>query len=389
MRIEWIDDHSANIVFDAPTTALRALESFTIPSEKDALSNLQIRAAKGLSTHLGSHLEVRTALFTDQKRPRAYEASRFYMMHPEHDPREQRRRDRSHQHSNGDCHGRKYGEEEQRRRRHRDHQEGFAPSMYDDNGSSSRHNSMVSSLDEPSDGGRRGRPRRNGDSYRPARDERVRTSRDRSASPESRRRRRRAPPPPYRNRDPNPFPLENKGKELFPSRSTEYDDINVKGKDLFSNKMLAANLKKDLFPHKVNTINHRRSDAFDAADETADLFAHGLSVPFTDGPGDGKRLDVRVTRASVPSYGRLNASDPDPDPDPDSDPTDDGGLNIRGLSKQQDQGLSIRGGAAVDAAGKAKELFPGRVAGNAGKELFVEKLQGRGGKRNRAEDMFY
>ena len=67
----------------------------------------------------------------------------------------------------------------------------------------------------------------------------------------------------------------------------------------------------------------------------------------------------------------------------------DGGLNIRGASRLQDSGFSIRG-AADDAScvPQVNELFPERVVGNVGKELFADKLQGRGGKRNKAEDMF-
>jgi hypothetical protein len=46
-----------------------------------------------MSSHSEVELQVRIAITTDRKPPRAHERSRFYMMHPEHDPREQRRQD--------------------------------------------------------------------------------------------------------------------------------------------------------------------------------------------------------------------------------------------------------------------------------------------------------
>ena len=360
VRVEWIDDTSANIVFDTPATGLRALENFATQKPL-SLPVLQLQPAKPLSSRPEVGLQVRLAIATDQKRARAHEASRFYMMHPEYDPREQRRKGRDAQ-SNGDYRRRRYGDDENRRRKRRDKMEGFDASMYDDNDSSGRRSSMASSSSD-------GRRHRHLDSYRPN----GARSRDRSASPDAAnsRSRRRTPPPSYRSRDPFPFPSENEGKELFPSKSEKQ-----------------KNVEKDLFPLKSNTVVHRRSDAFDAADETADLFAHKMAVPWVDGAREGRSLADRI---SVPAskFGRLKESDPEPEIAAFSD-EEDAGVSIRGASRV-DQGLSIRGGANVtkDAtAGRIKELFPNKTSGNAGKELFAERLQGRGGRRNRAEDMF-
>lgn len=176
-------------------------------------------------------------------------------------------------------------------------------------------------------------------------------------------------------------PLENKDKELFPKKSSR-----TEGSDLFSNRIAAAKAKKELFPQKAQATNHRRSNAFDAADETADLFASGLAVPFTDDPkSPAKSLADRIDSGPQSSYSRLRSLDSPPKTEMkiQTDLTN-GGLSILGAA-QQDQGFSIRGGA--DYAGTIRELFPGRA--NVGKELFAEKLQGRGGKRNKAEDMFY
>ena len=404
LRVEWIDDMSANLVFEDEETAMTALQHLTLPSNDNAILPLsQVRAAKTLSSRPESSLYVRIGAITDQKRPRAYEASRFYMMHPEHDPREQRRRGGGFRGSSDYLRSR-YSDDELRRRTRRDKEDGFNASMYDDGGTSSRRGSISSSANERGVDGK-GSARLRGDSYRPARGKRnsARTSRDRSASPS--RRHGNTPPPIYRSRDPHPFP-ENKGKELFPSRSRsdrefERNDKDLfssqmltvdvtkglysphaesaretapNGKDLFSNRMRAAEVKKELFPHKVNPSKHSRSDAFDAADETADLFANGMLVPFTD------RLSSRKSPISRPNSGFQ----------PQIDSGDDViNMNIRGASRKQNQGISIRGGAAVSAIGTIKELFPGKAPGNVGKELFAEKFEARGGRRNRAEDMFY
>ena len=379
IRVEWVDDTSANIVFASSAAAQSALESFTLESltsDVSSLSPLQLRDAKSLLTHPDSRLQVRVALSTDQKRPKAYEASRFYMMHPEHDPREQRRRkEQKHYHGHVSYRSRRYGDDEQRRRRHRDQEEGFHPSMYDDKGTSSRQDSMDLSSDENSQNNI-DNPRSRLDSYRPLR--------DRSASPRNfSGRRRRTPPPSYKLRDPHPFPLDNNGKELFPSKSLGPNHLRTGGNDLFSNKLLAVGLKKELFPQKAKNANHRRSDAFDAGDETADLFANGLSVPLAESSHSSPSLAERISGRSIMDRSRKVSNRGS---NPNTNISKDLGVNILRASDRQDMGFSIRGGAS--AAGTIKELFPGKALGNEGKELFAEKLQGRGGRRNRAADMF-
>ena len=297
------------------------------------------------------------------------------MMHPEHDPREKRRLgEREVQHSNGEYQRKRYRDDEQRRRRKIDYAEGFSPSMYDDHGQPGRQESTRLSFDKCTNDDRNHSYRR--DSYR--------LERKRSASPQRRdgmSRRHQTPPPSYRLRDPHPFPPENKGKELFPPTPSTKRVVDKRAKELFSNKMLAEGLKKELFPQKGNAVNHhRRSDAFDAADETADLFATSLKVPV------GNREDESTGHGSqTTSFGRLKASDPESVPNSKLD--GGAGISILGASDQQSPGFSIRGGAA--AAGTIKELFPGKTLGNGGKELFSEKILGRNGRRNRASDMFH
>jgi hypothetical protein len=150
--------------------------------------------------------------------------------------------------------------------------------------------------------------------------------------------------------------------------------------------MIKARLKeasmepKELFPHK-STISHRRSDAFDATDTTADLFAARMPVPFVDGSSDvlprKRDLMSRITKPT-PEDHRFSVG-----------PSDQNGFIIRGhAGQQQPAGISIKGMALVPEP-SVKELFPHKAGLNAGKELFSEKLEGRGGRRRRAEDMFY
>ena len=134
------------------------------------------------------------------------------------------------------------------------------------------------------------------------------------------------------------------------------------------------NLRKELFPAKTPS-HHRRSDAFDAADEAADLFAGGMSLSQSG-----------VIMKSDSSFGRLHSDDPEPQYETRHD-TRDVGISIRGASMAQDSGISIVGAANTHVA-TLRELFPCKMS-NSGKELFKEKIQGRGLRRNKAEDMFH
>lgn len=384
IRIEWIDDTSANIVFSHPDVTSNALHHLSIDDlAPNSISPSKPRGAKTFSKHPELRLELRIAFCTDQKKPRAHEASRFYMMHPEHDPREKRRyeissRDQGYKR-------RRYDRKEHRRRKELDDHEGFDSGMYDDDrtsnkggsrrGSYSNHSFSSEGLD--ADGGARWR--RRGDFYRPINfSESGRASRDRSASPDQasavRNVRRRTPSHAYRSHRSDSPPASNSGKELFPASNASITNLASEGRELFPNKISASRLKKELFPNKVIISNHRRSDAFDAADETADLFASGLTVsnstplskrsPFVTKFTNSAPKDRRLQNLEPGSGSLLQEVD------------ENGELNIRGASKLESLGMSIRG-----AAGDGARM---RKSGNAGKELFVEKL-----KRNKAADMFY
>lgn len=385
-RVEWIDDTSANIVYSTPAAAMEALKSFSLTSfEHDAtlLPLLPLRPAKAMSNHPESRLQVRTAISTDIKRPRAHEASRFYMLHPEHDPREKARRQKGND-GRRDYRRQSYGDDEHRRRRPGDKGRILNLTTYgDDPGSTAEGGSAVSrrsSMSMRSDGSDRrplSRSSRRGDFYRPGSRSDSDTLRDRSASPgKSSGSRRTRNGPRVRQRT----PPRNRDKELFPIRSSVVEEPQP-SKELFPNKKMAASLKTELFPAKTSSVYHRRSDAFDAADETADLFATGMAF--------SERKVARPSMATVlePAFGRLRSSDPEPQYDPHSTPADTG-MSIRGASTHQDTGVSIRGAAKRSHVGTIRELFPDK-AGNSGKELFAEQLHHRNSTMNKAEDLFY
>ncbi|KAH8700636.1 hypothetical protein BGW36DRAFT_316723 [Talaromyces proteolyticus] len=367
-RIEWIDDTSANIVYSSEEVGLRALTALTQLGEEDtsSLPTLRLRTAKSLSSHSESVLQVRSAVKTDRKKPRAHESSRFYLMHPEHDPREklrrelaEKRRQGGYDDNDGDYRRLRFDDREHRRRRNRGGDDDFNVNMYDD--TPTNNDRRGESSEGFSDAEDRRRPRRGRHQQRELFPEQGAGSgrlRDRSASPgrddldgmrrsddEQQQSRRR-----FRERSPRySGGHANDKRELFPSGG----DRDTR--ELFPNKTAANYFKKELFLNKTNS-NHRRSDAIDAADETADLFARGMSVPLMDGAQESGREEIYIKGAA-----------------------NDQGMAIRG----QADGLSIKGNTQ-----SVKELFPSKYSSNVGKELFSDKLEGRGGRRRRAEDMF-
>ena len=345
-KVEWIDDTSANIIYGTSEFASKALEALTLNSSNPALigNPLELRVAKSMPSRPGSMLQIRMALFSDKKERGAYDKSRFYLMHPEHDPRERTKMEREKRGDNCDYKRRRYDDREHRRRRDReDDSANFDASMYDD------------------DGGERPSKRR-----------------ARSASPggysdsdRSRFRSRHSPPP--RRRD------NNAKKELFPMKSgangsSDGTSLLARERDappkrevfpaqVAVNKSIAKNLKRELFPNKTEKSNHRRTDAFDAkAKEASDRYDK-ITSPLSDS-----------SRELFPNS--VN---------------DTSGMNIRGSA-----GISIKGGAGISIKGRGskeiKELFPESYnetrKKNEGKELFNDILEGRGGRRRRAEDMF-
>ncbi|KAJ5542557.1 hypothetical protein N7535_004979 [Penicillium sp. DV-2018c] len=343
VRIEWIDDTSANIIYSDAEVGLQALTALTqVAEDEDAstLPLLRLRSAKAMDSHPDSVIQVRTAVKSDRKQPRAHEKSRFYLMHPEHDPRERLRQEfadrrRSDDAGGGDYRRRKFDDREHRRRRNRDDDDLFNVDMYDDNAAPA-----------PARAERRGRGQRNRDLFPEDEGRSIGRLRNRSASPgrdtleeelkvdrsgrdDSRR---------FRERSPR-HTRQIGSRELFPTAGESAPG----NRELFPNKTSSSYIKKDPLPGKPS--HHRRSDAFDATSNS------------------GTQSGARIRGVA----------------------TEDQGFAIRGGASS---GLSIKGkGASV------RELFPSKYDGNtstsnAGKELFTDKLEGRGGQRRRAEDMF-
>ncbi|KAL3419407.1 hypothetical protein PVAG01_09629 [Phlyctema vagabunda] len=349
-RVEWIDDSSANIIYETAEAARKALVAFAEIEIADVaqLPILQAIPAKALSKHPDTRLHIRLAVVGDRKQAGARDRSRFYLMNPEHDPAERRKREKGRRGGNryrdrddGGYRSQRYDDREQRRRQDDDAAGGFDASLYDDDDAAlavraSRKHSRRESTSSGSDYRGRGirRVRFSGTAGKelfPDRNADGRLLRDRSASP-----------------------LRDGAAER-----------NREKARLIKNRLLGSDSEpRELFPHKTG-VTHRRSGAFDAADETADLFATKINVPLVDGSSDrrGKRgasLADRIT----PRGGEA--------PD---------GFNIKGTANvASGPGFSIKGAANV------RELFP--ASKNSGKELFSEPLEGRGGRRQKAEDLF-
>lgn len=453
LRVEWIDDTSANVVYETAEMAASALAAFSlVDSEKlPLISSLQLRAAKPLSTRPEAKLEVRLAVAQDRKQPGARERSRFYLFNPEEDRGEQRHRDKDRRprgrpnrdDEHGDYRRRRYDRREQDRRRNGDEDGGFDAKMYDDDaGSSGKGMSPTRS--------ERARERRqvrfdhsaNGRELFPGRAGRGRDrSRDRSASPDRRPRGDdsmdvddvRARQRRFRQRSRSPRD-RHRPRRVDSGTGQQASTMDVSASDQALPRDIAAELRghakptrdgMELFPQKTNVRQHRRSDAFDAADETADLFAGRMSVPFTDGPGDRRGASSSTTkfrnsgilaeddggrskRLTPPAMDVAEHTRQAPSGAMEEATQEAGGFQIRGAAAgstkqgrdQGKQGFSIRGAASSGATSEAvtgangngtrvKELFPQKKQTYLAQELFSEKLQGRGRRRRKAEDMFY
>lgn len=271
-RVEWIDDTSANLVYESEQAAQEALVALSDLQHNSAqnVAPLQLRRAKALPSNPDTELYVRQATLADKKAPRAHERSRFYLMNPDHDPRERK----------GDYDNRRRGPRRDHRQRN-DAPKPFDVNMYDD----AEEESSALSYDDEDDRRhtrrRDERPRRprGGDLFAGKETGRLR---DRSASPvrdgdgrygfdqeqpERRTARRRTISPAPRKRDLIPAARASNGPvELLPTKSTS----KTFGLDVPPTSTSPPKRNRELFPNKSARSNHRRSDALDA-DETAGI----------------------------------------------------------------------------------------------------------------------
>ncbi|KXT06974.1 hypothetical protein AC578_7159 [Pseudocercospora eumusae] len=391
-KVEWVDDNSANLIYD---TAEAAKEALHILSQEQLEDPLDLRAAKALSTHPHVELFVRQAVVTDQKERGAAHRSAFYLNHPEYDPlNKPRGRGRGGRRGRGRGRGRGGYREDDRHSRSNSNAEPFDVNLYDDDPesmktrapprSSSRKGSYHSEEDLFA-GKRDGRrPRREEeDLFAGKSDGRLR---NRSASPirdgdgrygfsddqPYRQTARRRSPPPIRPRShtDNYAAREKIKTELFPSKKKSTALTNGRNGngaiELFPDRASPpAQGQNDLFPDKVN---HKRQDAKDIhPDEVASAigkFNMSLQKEYMSNDDSGRRpapgrdlfsrIDAESTTGRLTE--RLSSND---------------NFSFKGASRKEDQGISFLG-----ASKDRTELFPKGGSGG-GRDLFEEKVRSR------------
>ena len=286
-RVEWIDDTAANIVFASESTAREAIVALSSIEVADAtaLPVGESLPAKPLQGRPEISLHARFAVLADRKQAGAALRSRYYLLHPEHDPEERRRR----QHESRARYRDRDRDGDHRRRGGRgrrdsdDKVERFEASMYDDAPQMTRSRRHSDSEDRPWSHAR-----------------------------------------------------ENQGKELFAGRTSRRDRSASPQRDR------DGGAKPDLI---AGSSHDNREQARDIKSRlSADNRAKEL-FPVKKPPGRGGQLDqleraigsARLTEADMPKVVAVR------------DAPRDSAFNIRGLATQRsDAGseFSIKGAAA-------------------------------------------
>lgn len=389
-RIEWIDDTSANLLFASESSAQEALVALAAVEIADPtqLPPLESLPAKSYGAKPTAAIQVRFAVVSDKKVKGAAERSRFYLLHPEYDPEERRRREgrdnRRYRDRDGD---RGFGRDRRGSGRRRDDDddepETFDASLYDDDEDAlakraaagpprPRRDSRPDDSDD--DERRRSYARRNADKElfpdRRTRNHNGLTSRNRSASP-------------LQDED-GDRDMDDAAERSAALRNRE------KARSIKERITQPGNSSKELFPSKVSSAAGSKAQMDQIA--STDRLASGMSSLGLDGARDfdlGELLRHRAAGEEQPIFTTTVVTNKHTDRNDAATKTSGGNSNssfsIKGLASQRgaDQGLAIKGMGA-----SAKELFPDKFGTNAGKELFAELLGGRGRRRQRAEDMF-
>lgn len=286
-KVEWIDDTSANIVFASESTAREAIVALSSIEVADAtaLPPGETLPAKPLEGRPEISLLVRFATQGDRKQAGAALRSRYYLLHPEHDPEERRRRQQEQRSRYRD----RDGDSRRGGRRRRDSDEEnvrFEASMYDD-------------------------------APRPTRSRRHSDSED----------------------HPRSYAAENKGKELFSGRPSRRDRSASPRRDANGDSDGDAYMDRRTSSSRNNRAEARSIKGRLTADNNAkELFP-------TKKSGRGGQLDqlersigsARLTEGDMP---KIVAT---------PDAPAGGAFNIRGLASQRhdgDGGFSIKGAAA-------------------------------------------
>lgn len=407
-KVQWVDDTSANLIYDTPAAAVEALAAFSV---EEASEPLQLRAAKALSTHPDADLQVRLAMVADVKLKGAKEHSRFYLINPRWDPdnpdnerpgAKRRRPDDGYGHNK--YRRRDYGFDRRDRRGSRDHEPEFHVDMYGEDPKAADDSRRSSYSGSEYD-----RPRRNrrGDLIARRPDGRLR---NRSASPsrdedgrygfddnqpyrQTARARSRTPPPGARGGRSNRDTRDKLRKELFPNRGHSTALSNTNGDN--HSRPSSSHSNRELFPEKLTSPNHRRQDAKDINAEEVTKAIGQCSINnrvrfkenFTYGSSgrrpeqnernkdQGRDLFARIQGGSNAenSYGRLSSNGGETSSSFSIKGAGDTGFSILGASKERVQSPLVR------------ELFP--LKATAKPDLFDGRIKGRAG-RNRAEEYF-
>ncbi|KAM7223447.1 Protein of unknown function (DUF2414) domain containing protein [Rhypophila decipiens] len=380
-KIEWIDDSSANIVFKSESLAQDALVSLAeikIDDPTQMPAGVEVRA-KPSATKPEALIQARFAVASDKKAAGAASRSRFYLLNPEYDPEERRRR--------GEFNNRKYRDRDdgrgrdRRNGRRRDQEDDDEPrntfdvNLYDDD-----PEALARRILQP-----RQRSRRRSRSRSRTR---TRSRRDSISSTST------ASPRPSTNK----YSRSNREKELFPDRRSrsglqsrnrsasplrdrdgdahmDMDDearhsaalrSREKGRSI-KERLSAENRQRELFPSKAVAKDSGPKE----------LFPSKVSAPL-EGKAQMDQMAEATTISSAKLADRVTQRGSTP-------ATGSSSFSIRGTANKRsaDQGFTIKGTGTT-----VKELFPEKF-GNAGKELFAEKLEGRGRRRQKAEDLFY
>ena len=394
-KVEWIDDNSANIIYETSDAAVEALNAFSTEYSDDPL---ELRLAKELATHPQVHLSVRQATASDVKQPGAAKRSRFYLMNPDYDPESQPRRGRFNDERWRRPRGRARHENDSAgRRRGSGDDVPFDVNLYDeDTGTTSEAKGYQSDKESAAHGKRAG-----GDLFAGKQQARLR---NRSASPiregdgrygfednhPYRRTARRRSPSPGLQRRANRGARDDLRVELFPRKKSTSALTN--GHDDAS----APRVGKELFPDKVN---HKRHDAKDLhPDEVAVAIGQynfdGQNERGTWNRSSRGRENIRQAAEPRDLFSRIDGG-PGMKVDRSQgrltdEPASDG-FSIKGAGER---GFSILGASKDKPENPlVKELFQRKtntsdMDRNRGKDLFDGRIKGRGSQRKMAEDLF-
>ncbi|WPH01895.1 Hypothetical protein R9X50_00474900 [Acrodontium crateriforme] len=389
-KVQWIDDTSANLIYDTEQAAEEALLAL---SAEEVTDLQQLRPAKRLSTHPDVELSVRQAKLSDVKEKGAKDRSRFYLMNPEYDPDNRPRRrqgQRGGRRDRGYQRPRRDSDDDRNGRRDSHDEKPFDVNLYDDAPAASnprpermdRGDDLFASKQNGRLRNRSASPSRDGDGRYGFNDD----------QPHRRTARRRSRTPPRRGSD-NREARDRLRTELFPGKESKPSALNGKSNgdpiEPRAAKTPSTMDIKELFPDKA-TSHHKRIDPREVHpnDVTTaigqwtfnDNNKHERQTYPTAGgrPANGERdLFSRISGGpkGENSYGRLQAPD-------------DRGFSFKGAGDSP--GFSILGASKERVENPlVKELFPVKAgkAENNSRDLFDGRIKGKVGQRRRAEDL--